>query len=138
MKTDSPPHYFKLARKYARKSNFNRVHLGCVAVYKNSVLAYGRNFHKSSPMQAHYNQFRNFDNMENAIHSVHSEINCINKIKYLDIDFSKLHIYVYREKQDGSLGMSRPCPACFEAIKQMGIKHIHYTTDDGFCYEKII
>ena len=34
--------------------------------------------------------------------------------------------------------MSRPCPSCLVAIKDMGIKHIYYTTDDGFAYEQII
>ena len=58
------------------------------------------------------------------------------KIKYLDIDFSRVHIYIYRELRDGTLAMARPCQACLAAIKQMGIKHIHYTTDgEGYAHE---
>ena len=33
--------------------------------------------------------------------------------------------------------MARPCPACMQAIKDMGIKHIAYTTDDGSANELI-
>ena len=34
--------------------------------------------------------------------------------------------------------MSRPCPSCMAAIKDMGIKHIYYTTNDGFVYENLM
>lgn len=30
---------------------------------------------------------------------------------------------------------SRPCPLCSMAIKESGIKHVHYSTDHGFLYE---
>lgn len=33
--------------------------------------------------------------------------------------------------------MSRPCPNCMAAIKDLGIKHIYYTTNDGFVYENL-
>lgn len=32
--------------------------------------------------------------------------------------------------------MARPCPACMSAIKELGIKNIYYTTDNGYAYEK--
>ena len=33
--------------------------------------------------------------------------------------------------------MSRPCPSCMAAIKDLGIRNIYYTTDDGFSHEII-
>jgi deoxycytidylate deaminase len=55
----------------------------------------------------------------------------------LDIDFSKVELYVYRELRNGKMAMSRPCEACMAVIKKMGIKKIHYTTPDGFATEKL-
>ena len=37
----------------------------------------------------------------------------------------------YRERKDGSFGMARPCPACRIAIKNLGIKIIHYTCNEN-------
>ena len=34
--------------------------------------------------------------------------------------------------------MSRPCPSCMAAIKDMGIKHIYYTTNDRCAYENLM
>ena len=42
-----------------------------------------------------------------------------------------------RTRFDKEFGMCRPCSSCMAAIKDLGIKHIYYTTDYGFCYEKI-
>ena len=41
----------------------------------------------------------------------------------------------FAEMLDGSIGMARPCPACMQYIKDMGIKNIYYTTGDGFVHE---
>jgi len=30
---------------------------------------------------------------------------------------------------------ARPCPICTLALEQAGIKHIYYTTDNGFEYD---
>ena len=69
---------------------------------------------------------------------LHAEISCLNSIRHLDINFSKVKLYIYRIRNDRPTGMSRPCPSCLVAIKDMVIKHIYYTTDDGFAYEQII
>ena len=60
----------------------------------------------------------------------------ISKIRYLDINFAEVEIYVYRETKSGKRAMARPCAACTKALKDLGIKKICYTTDDGFCEEK--
>ena len=33
--------------------------------------------------------------------------------------------------------MARPCPSCMAAIKDLGIKNIYYTTNDGYSYERL-
>ena len=78
-----------------------------------------------------------FNETSNTIHSVHAEIDCISKIQYMDIRWDKVKVFVYREMLDGSIGMARPCPACMAYIKDMGIRNIYYTTNNGFAHEVI-
>lgn len=68
---------------------------------------------------------------------LHAEINCINSIRNLDINFSKVKLYIYRIRKDRPFGLSRPCPSCMAAIKDLGIKDIYYTTNDGYIHERI-
>jgi len=68
---------------------------------------------------------------------LHAEINCLNSIKHLDINFSKVKLYIYRIRKDQPYGLSRPCPSCVAAIKDLGIRDIYYTSNDGFVYEWI-
>ena len=63
---------------------------------------------------------------------------CLSKIKYLDIDFSKVILYIYREYNNGMPAMARCCPSCFAAAKELGIGTIVYTTDNGYAIEKIL
>lgn len=140
MKSDA--HLFKLARECSLKSDYSgcgRARVGCVISYKGSVLAKGFNTDRTHTDQAKYNKWRYKEEGNHYLPSkLHSEVAALSKIKYLDIDFSKVHIYVYRELRDGKLGMARPCPACMAAIKRLGIKNIHYTTDRGYAAEKIL
>ena len=53
------------------------------------------------------------------------------------IDLSNAAIYVYRVHKNGTLAMSRPCPSCMQLIKDVGIKRVFYTTENGYVYEKI-
>lgn len=68
---------------------------------------------------------------------LHAEINCINSIRHLNINFSKVKLYIYRIRKDQPFGLSRPCPSYMSAIKDIGIKDIYYTTNDGYVHERI-
>ena len=134
-------HLFKMARECSFKSDYTgggKARIGCVIAYKGTVLAKGFNTDRTHTEQAKYNKWRYKEEEGRYLPSkAHSEVLACAKIKYLDIDFSKVHLYVYRELRSGKLAMSRPCPACMAAIKKLGIKHIHYTTDSGFAAERI-
>ena len=41
-----------------------------------------------------------------------------------------------REYKDGSLAPSRPCPSCMAMLRNLGMKRIFYTTEEGFVEEK--
>ena len=126
---------FNRAKEISYLSDYKRIHIGCVAVYKNQILAVGYNTNKTHPLQMKYNRYRNmvYENTEPKS-SLHAEMSCLMQIKDMDIDFSKVELYIYRENVFG-LAMSRPCGACMKAIDDLGIKKIHYTTNGGFASE---
>lgn len=130
--------YFEKARQIASVSDFPKTHIGCIAVYQGNIIGIGCNTNKTHPKQDYYNRFRKIYNNGNyCIPKLHAEINCLNSIRFLDINFSKVKIYIYRIRHDQPCGIARPCPSCMAAIKDLGIKHIYYTTNEGFGYEKI-
>lgn len=129
--------FFNKAAKVASISDFQKIHMGCVAVYNGVVVGAGFNTNKTHPMQKYYNRYRETTGNDHFIPKLHAEINCINQIKHQNIDFSKVKLYVFRSTKVKKIALSHPCPSCMMAIKDLGIKHIYYTTDDGFGYEKV-
>ena len=137
-------HLFKVARECSLKSDYtskcSTARIGCITVYKGTILTKSFNSDKTHTIQAKYNKWRyNEDVAKKYLPSkIHAELSCIQRIKYLDIDFSKVHIYVYRETKKGQLALARPCPSCMAAIRELGIRNIHYTTDCGYAAERIV
>lgn len=130
--------FFKRAEEVAKESNFYRYHLGCIAVLKNKIIAASPNKLKTHTVQAKYDVYREFNCRSDPknIHSLHAEIACLNMIKQ-DVCYKDIEIYIVRLLRDGSLGMARPCPSCFQYIKQLGIRKIFYSTNMGYSFETI-
>lgn len=127
--------YFRLARNISELSDFPRNHIGCVVVYKGKVIATGYNCTKTHPLQRIYNKER-FQEDCNP-HYMHAETHALCSIRHLDIDWSKVSLYNYREHKDGSFGLARPCKSCMKLIRDIGIKKVCYTTDEGVAEEEI-
>lgn len=127
--------YFNKAKQTATISDYKKVHIGCVAVYRGNIIGIGCNCNKTHPIQKVYNKYRS--RSESLLPKLHAEINCINSIKNLDINFSKVRLYIYRIRRDQPFGLSRPCPSCMAAIKDLGIRNIYYTSNDGYIHERI-
>ena len=133
--------YFKFAKLAAQFADYHGTRsapeIGAVAVYKGSIVAEAWNTDKTSPLQARYNVYRfNADTPDKA----HAEVALIQRLRWKfgdGIDWSKVHIYLYREYKDGRLAPSRPCPSCMAMLRDFGIKKVMYTTEDGFAEEKI-
>ena len=133
--------FFKEAKKESLLSDYDGQHLGAVAVYGDKViLAKAHNSNKTNTTQYFYNRYRveQKSNIMSKPARSHAECNLYRKIRFLDIDFSRVSVYIYRELKNGKLGMARCCPACMEALKSLGIKKICYTTDVGYAEEKLI
>lgn len=128
--------YFDAAYAVSKLSDFPRVKIGCVAVYKHRIISSGYNQTKTHPLQKRVNKYR-FDADTN--HTIHSEIDCLSQlIGRCDVDFKDVSLYICRTLSDGSLGMCRPCAGCMALIKELGIRHIYYTTEDSYVYEELI
>lgn len=127
--------YFIKARQVATISDYPKIHIGCVAVYQGQVIGLGCNCNKTHPVQKFYNRYR--EPSESMLPKLHAEISCLNQIKHLDINFSKVRLYIYRIRKDQPFGLARPCPSCMAAIKNLGIREIYYTTNDGYSYEHL-
>ena len=130
--------YFDVAKAVSKLSDFKRIHIGCVIVDGKHIIATGQNTNKTHPMQKEYNRYRfHADCIGNG--KLHAEMMAILNLRpYLkSLDLSKVSIYVYRENRFGELRMSRPCSSCMAKIKELGIRHIYYTSADGYCYERL-
>lgn len=131
--------FFDKAKDIAQLSDFERYHLGCVAVLKNKIIAASSNKLKTHPVQAEFdNKFRDFNCTSDPknMHSLHAEIACLNMIKpYQDVCYKDLELYIVRIRRDGNYGLARPCNACMNLIINRGIRKIYYSTNYGFSFE---
>lgn len=138
MLVNSDYKYFEKARQVADISDYYKTHIGCVATYQGQVIGIGCNCNKTHPTQKYYNKYRDIHSSGiEAVPKLHAEISCLNSIRHLDINFAKVKLYIYRIRKDQPFGLARPCPSCMAAIRDLGIKNIYYTTNDGYSYERI-
>lgn len=128
--------FFDKAKQAAMVSDYNKIHIGCVAVYQGNIIGVGCNCNKTHPKQKFYNKYRRRQ-ADTMLPKLHAEMSCINSIRNLDINLSKVKLYIYRIRKDQPFGLARPCPSCMAAIKDLGIRNIYYTTNDGYAFEKI-
>lgn len=135
---------FAAAKEVAETSDFDSFHLGCVIVYKRKIIASAANSNKTHPMQKKYNRkYRKFKHGGKPIvDSLHAEIAALNSIPYpiaQQLHWNEVSVYVYRICRGKPLGhgMARPCKACLNALRDMGICHLYYTGEDSFVYERL-
>lgn len=129
------------AQVEAKKSSFHKEHLGCVAVYNGRVVATGHNSEKTHPEQMIYNEYRRFKNNNGIRHSLHAEMMCLTNLETLiqngNVVPERTMIYICRLRKRTPYGLARPCEACMHKIKDLGIKKICYTTNDGLAIEEV-
>lgn len=126
--------YFNAAKAISTMSDFPRVHIGCVVTDGHRIISSGFNTRRTHPIQKILNKER--FNAETP-HSLHSEsMALIPLINKKNINWKKCNVYIYRELKNGEMGMCRPCPSCEKLIRDLGIKHIFYTTQNGYTEER--
>lgn len=128
--------FFTLAKNASTFSEFDRAKIGSVLVYKNKIISVGWNAKKSHPYQKILNKYGKYDE-EKINNYLHSEINCLLNVKDLDINWSKVYIFIYREDKNGNLAISKPCLGCTKALISKGINKVFYTDKNGYNYIEI-
>lgn len=142
-------HNFSLARNASKFSTYGggkSTRIGCVIFYKNRPLIVSWNTNKELPMQKKYNSLRGFDsNNAHYPNYGHAEMNALVALqREYDLDelnINKLSIFIYREIQEKAgeqprPALAKPCLACEQALRDIGIKNIYYTGNNSFIYEK--
>jgi len=134
--TKSHKAYFEAARAVSKLSDFPRIKIGAVAVYKHRIISSGCNTQRTAPIQKKYNIYRF---TEDTPHCLHSEVACLKPlIGRNDIDFKNVSLYIYRSIKGNELALARPCPSCMKLITELGIRNIYYTNNGGFSHEELL
>ena len=122
--------FFEKATEMAKKSDMPQ-QMGCIVTYKGKIIAEGYNQQRTHPLQAEYDKERP-DVIEGTanVHSMHAESSALFKIKNMNIKWNKVEVYICRPLKCRTFGLAKPCPSCQKLIRDMGIKKIHYKTDD--------
>lgn len=130
--------HFNIAKQASIYSNVKRARVGSVFIYKNKILSIGWNSNKTAPIQAYWNKER-FDESKEpyCLHSLHAETTALLNVKNTNIDWSKVMVFNWRIKKDGTQGNSRPCKSCMAMLIKQGIKDIFYSTENGWGYERV-
>lgn len=134
--------FFKFAQQSMYKSDYHgsgsSPRIGAVAVYKGSIVAEAWNTDKTSPLQARYNVYRYHN--DSMPPKSHCEALLVQRLRWKfgdGLDWSRVDIYLYRELRSGAPALCRPCRSCFHMLKDLGVKHVFYTTENGYCEEEI-
>jgi len=60
---------------------------------------------------------------------IHSELDALLKARN---NLGRCKVVNVRIKKNNQPGLSKPCPACQELLKDHGIESVYYTTENGF------
>lgn len=130
---------FNIAKEISLLSNLHRARVGAVVVTGNRILSTACNSQKTRPLQERYNTYRNFDDNVIPIPKEHAEIAALSPLIGKKIEWNKVSIFTYRELKNGKRACSRPCPACSQLIRDLGIKNVYYVDENGsFVKERYI
>ena len=120
---------FDIARAASIHGQHESARIGAAIFKKNELISVAFNSYKT---HTRFNDVNSFH--INKTYVLHAEMAAILKARR---DLSGCDIFVYREYKNGSTAMSRPCNACYNALAEVGIKYVYYTTKDGFYKERI-
>jgi tRNA(Arg) A34 adenosine deaminase TadA len=126
----SAPSPIKTAREMSFLSSHPEHKLGAVIVKGGKIIS--KSFNQSNKSHTYVKR-----NGEHYNQNLHAELSCIFKVKNKELLRGAI-IFVYRERKNGDLANSRPCPMCYELIQYYGIKRIIYTTCDGIFLEGLL
>ena len=63
--------------------------------------------------------------------SIHAEDAACRRVQFHIEDLHGADLYITRILANGTMGMSKPCPACQKILRDSEIDTVHYTTSEG-------
>ena len=132
--------FFDVACAVSKLSDRKEQKIGCAIFYRKKLIAVGSNTNQESYLQKKYNIYRKKFNPNTGKNCAHAEMAALDRFLKLtfhkEIDHSKAEVFVYRQHSNGTPAIAKPCPACEAALRDYGIKHVYYTGENSFVYEK--
>ena len=126
----------KVSRELNKPSihpEYGNYHHFSFIVIGDNIIGYGMNDTKSStapnPRFLGYGYIDNDEELKKA--KVHSEINAYFKNKYY-IDGAPFDVINVRLNKRGELRHSQPCECCLKFLKDMNVRRIYFSTENGF------
>lgn len=137
MLTGRQRRFFDLARQASLKSNFvrvggSKVRIGAIIVNGNYTVSEGYNRQKTHTYQYYLNKSSGYIA---PVPNIHAEMDAL--IRSGKHDLTGAEIFVYREFLNGQLANCKPCRSCMIALKKAGVRHLYYTNESGYNYERI-
>ena len=126
--------YFRAAKAVSELSDYPIHKLGCCVVKGHRIISSGCNSKsKCHPIQA------KLDTEKYGVECAgkcHAEISALLPLIRDKVDLKGSAIYIYRQHKNGTLAMARPCSSCQKVIRELGIKKVFYTIENGYAVEK--
>ena len=117
-----------LAIKVA-ESSLSRKKVGALLLNKNKVITQAVNQDtKTHPLQARLAELVGLDEKIYLHAEIAALIRCRSEVDTIIVARIGGH-------KGNELRNAKPCPICSLALQQAGIKHVYYTTDNGFKYD---
>ena len=110
---------FRASAAQAAKSQHKQHKLGAVIVKGGRILATGFNAMRPSALLK-----------TPTLHAEAAAVLKLLKEKRMH-DLAGAEMYVTRFTRAGAVGLSRPCPRCMDLLRSVGIKRVHFTTDEA-------
>lgn len=130
----------------AMRSTVPFAKVGAVIMCQGVVVGTGHNSLKTDPLQHRWNRYRTFECLTGSdpvnMDSIHAEVAALKSLPYevdRNLKWRQARMYIFRIAPGLPLGqgMARPCPACWNAIVDKGIRQVVYSTDKGFAKEQV-
>lgn len=135
MLTSRDKRFLHKAEQTSQQAVHYKFKIGCVLTKGRKLVSSGYNtLAKTHPLQSHY---ASLVGKPDAIF-LHAEIAAIVEAKSKGIDLTGCVAYVFRRGLGGDVRMARPCKVCMQALKDVGVKTVVYTTDFGYAVETIM
>lgn len=119
--SDKIPLPFRIALTMAKKSEYRPYKIGACLMRGSRVISGGFNQIKTHPIT------RRFEN--HYITGLHAEMHACVGVN--EKNLKGADIYVIRARRDNTIGLAKPCSICQCFLRELGIRRVYFSNNDG-------